>query len=64
MENSSDSLQTLAIEVFGSVEAANRWFAAPALALDSRLPLDLMQTAEGAELVRILLHRINHCIDT
>ncbi len=47
-----------AIEVFGSQEAAERWLASPAMGLDQRKPIDLLQSSEGTELVRTLLSRM------
>lgn len=63
--NASDRLLHLAavtehaIDVFGSKDAAERWLVAPALALDQRKPIDLLQSSGGAELVKSLLTRIN-----
>jgi putative toxin-antitoxin system antitoxin component (TIGR02293 family) len=64
--NASDRLLRLAvvtehaIDVFGSKDAAERWLVAPALALDQRKPIDLLQSSEGAELVNSLLTRIDY----
>ncbi len=64
--NASDRLLRLAavtehaIDVFGSKEAAERWLVARALALDQRKPIDLLQSSEGAELVKSLLTRIDY----
>jgi putative toxin-antitoxin system antitoxin component (TIGR02293 family) len=64
--NASDRLLRLAavtehaIDVFGSKDAAERWLVTPALALDQRKPIDLLQSSEGAELVKSLLIRIDY----
>ena len=49
-----------AIDVFGSKDAAERWLVTPALGLDQRKPIDLLQSSEGAELVKLLLTRIDY----
>ncbi len=49
-----------AIEVLASQEAAERWLASPALGLDRRRPIDLLQSSEGTELVKTLLTRMDH----
>jgi putative toxin-antitoxin system antitoxin component (TIGR02293 family) len=49
-----------AIEVLGSQEAAERWLAAPAIGLDQRRPIDLLQSSEGTELVKTLLTRMDY----
>jgi putative toxin-antitoxin system antitoxin component (TIGR02293 family) len=64
--NASDRLIRLAavtehaIDVFGSKDAAERWLVTPAIGLDGRKPLDLLQTSEGAELVKSFLTRIDY----
>jgi putative toxin-antitoxin system antitoxin component (TIGR02293 family) len=50
----------LASEVLGNQDEAERWLAAPALALDRRRPIDLLQSSEGSDLVKALLIRIDH----
>ncbi|MBU3741666.1 MAG: DUF2384 domain-containing protein [Candidatus Kapabacteria bacterium] len=50
--------------VLGSVDEAQRWFAASQVALDGRRPLDLMQTVTGALEVEQLLGRIYHGVYT
>lgn len=47
-------------EVLGSREDAEHWLAAPAIGLDARRPIDLMDTPQGAELVKTLLDRMAH----
>ena len=49
-----------AIEVFGTQEAAERWLASPAMGLDQRKPIDLLQSSEGTELVKTLLSRMEY----
>jgi putative toxin-antitoxin system antitoxin component (TIGR02293 family) len=38
-----------AIDVLGSQETAERWLSIPAMGLDSRKPIDLLQTTGGTE---------------
>ena len=49
-----------AIDVLGSKEEAERWLATPAIGLDRRRPIDLLQSSEGADLVRTLLTRMDY----
>jgi putative toxin-antitoxin system antitoxin component (TIGR02293 family) len=49
-----------AIDVLGSQEAAEKWLSTPAMALDQRKPIDLLQSSEGSELVKTLLTRIDY----
>jgi putative toxin-antitoxin system antitoxin component (TIGR02293 family) len=54
------SVAEQAIEVLGSQEAAERWLSAPAMGLDQRRPIDLLQSSEGTELVKTLLTRMDY----
>jgi putative toxin-antitoxin system antitoxin component (TIGR02293 family) len=54
----------IAQEVLGSREAAERWIATPAIALNARRPIDLMSTPQGAELVKRLLAQLDHGVYT
>jgi putative toxin-antitoxin system antitoxin component (TIGR02293 family) len=54
------SLLTKAEEVLGGREAAEHWFAVPAIGLNCQRPVDLMATEHGVELVKTLLDRIQH----
>ncbi len=47
-------------EVLGSREEAEEWLAKPALGLNSRRPIDLMSTPQGAELVKTLLTQMEY----
>ena len=64
--NASDRLLRLAaitehaIDVLGSQDEAERWLLKPALALDQRRPIDLLQSSEGTELVKTLLTRMDY----
>ena len=49
---------TKATEVLGGKEEAAPWLAAPAIGLDSRRPIDLMATPQGAEMVKTLLDQM------
>lgn len=51
---------TKAEEVLGTREAAEQWLARPAIGLNSRRPIDLMTTAQGAELVKTLLDQMEY----
>ncbi|KAF1048794.1 type II RES/Xre toxin-antitoxin system antitoxin [Xylophilus sp.] len=54
------SVTEQAVGVLGSRDAAERWLASPATGLDRRRPIDLLQSSEGAELVRTLLTRMEY----
>lgn len=54
------SVTALAIDVLGSQAAAERWLSAPAMGLDQRIPIDLLQSSEGTDLVRTLLTRMDY----
>jgi putative toxin-antitoxin system antitoxin component (TIGR02293 family) len=54
------SVTAQAIDVLGSQEAAERWLSSPALGLDGRKPIDLLQSTEGTELVKTLLTRMDY----
>ena len=54
------SVTRQAIEVLGSQEAAERWLSTPAMGLDQRKPIDLLQSTEGTELVKTLLTRMDY----
>lgn len=58
------SLLAQAAETFGSHEAALSWFRQPALALDGRTPITLLETPAGQELVRQALTRIDYGVYT
>lgn len=49
-----------AIDVLGSQRAAELWMSKPALALDQRRPIDLLQSSAGTDLVKSLLTRMDH----
>lgn len=51
-------VRALAVEVLGSVEAAEQWLKAPAMGLEQRRPVDLMQTLDGSDQVNLLLSRM------
>lgn len=54
------SITSQAIDVLGSQEAAERWLSSPALGLDGRKPIDLLQSTEGTDLVKTLLTRMDY----
>lgn len=47
-----------ASEVFGGDHEAERWMSAPAVALNGHRPIELLQTVQGAEVVRDYLTRL------
>ena len=47
-------------EVLGTREQAEAWLSQPAIGLESRRPIDLMATPQGAELVKTLLERMEY----
>lgn len=49
-----------AIGVLGSQDAAERWLASPAIGLDDRKPIDLLQSSEGTDMVKTLLTRMDY----
>ncbi|HAF73687.1 MAG TPA: antitoxin [Gammaproteobacteria bacterium] len=49
-----------AIEVFGNQEDAEAFFNRPALGLNQRLPIDLLSTPAGTELVETHLERLKY----
>ena len=48
-----------AMQVLGSQEVAERWLSSPAIGLDQRRPIDLLQSSAGTELVKTLLTRLH-----
>jgi putative toxin-antitoxin system antitoxin component (TIGR02293 family) len=54
------SVTSQAIDVLGSQEAAERWLASPAMGLDRRKPIDLLQSTEGTEMIKTLLTRMDY----
>lgn len=48
------------IEIFGSLKSFNAWMAKPAFGLGDRLPVDLLTTHTGIELVKEELLRIEY----
>ena len=54
------SVMSQAVAVLGSKRAAERWLTNPTLGLDGRKPIDLLQSTEGTELVKILLTRMDY----
>ena len=53
-----------ATEVMGSRELAEQWLEQPAMALDQRRPIDVMESSEGAAMVLTLLERIDYGVHT
>ena len=54
------SVTQQATEVFGTQEAAERWLSSPAMGLDQRTPIDLLQSSEGTAMVKTLLSRMEY----
>ncbi|MEO8136293.1 MAG: antitoxin Xre/MbcA/ParS toxin-binding domain-containing protein [Betaproteobacteria bacterium] len=55
---------TTAADVLGSQAEAERWLITPAMALDRRRPIDLLDTPVGVEMVEQLLGRIEYGVYT
>ena len=53
-------VRALAVEELGSIAAAERWLMTPAMGLDQRRPVDLMQTIDGIAQVTQLLLRMRY----
>lgn len=53
-----------ATDIFGSQARAETWLTEPAMALDRRTPLELLDTAAGLELVEDLLTRLDYGVYT
>ncbi len=49
-----------ATEVLGSQEEAEQWLERPAIGLDRRRPIDLLETPAGVELVETFLTRLEY----
>ncbi len=45
-------------EVLGTQDAAERWLTSPALGLNAKRPIDLLETSQGAEIVKVFLERM------
>ncbi len=54
------SVMSQAQEVLGSQDAAERWLSSPAMGLDQRVPIDLLQSSEGTAMVKTLLSRMEY----
>jgi putative toxin-antitoxin system antitoxin component (TIGR02293 family) len=50
----------LATDVLGTQDAAERWMQEPAIGLNQRRPIDLLQTPAGTALVETYLRRIDY----
>ena len=57
--NMAEILAT-AEDVLGSREEAEQWLTRPAIGLNSRRPIDLMASPQGAELVKTLLTQMEY----
>jgi putative toxin-antitoxin system antitoxin component (TIGR02293 family) len=53
-----------ATRVLGTEELARRWLHEPAIGLDGRRPIDLLETADGRQLVEDYLTRIEFGVYT
>jgi putative toxin-antitoxin system antitoxin component (TIGR02293 family) len=59
-----EAVVKLAVDVFGSQAAAEHWRATPAIGLDPRRPVDLLQNVEDTDPVTTQLTRMDRGIDT
>jgi putative toxin-antitoxin system antitoxin component (TIGR02293 family) len=53
-----------ATEVFGSQEQAEQWLEQPAIGLDGKRPVDLLETIPGTEMVKKYLGRLEYDVYT
>ena len=53
-----------ATEVVGSQEAAEKWISEPVMGLDRQVPLELLQTPAGVDLVNAFLTRLEYGVYT
>ncbi len=53
-----------ATEVFGTQDAAEQWISEPVMGLDRQIPLELLQTPAGVELVNAFLTRLEYGVYT
>ena len=53
-------IYALATEVLGEAGLAERWMLEPVIGLNQRVPADLIDTPEGADLVETYLMQIEH----
>ena len=58
------SVLAKAIGVFGSQEAAEKWITAPVMGLDRQIPIELLQTPAGVDLVNTFLTRLEFGVYT
>lgn len=54
------SVVNQATQVLGSQHAAEHWLSTPAMGLDRRIPIDLLQSSEGTAMVKTLLSRMEY----
>ena len=54
------SVVNQATQVLGSQLAAEHWLSSPAIGLDRRIPIDLLQSSEGTAMVKTLLSRMEY----
>ena len=52
------AMHQVGIDVFGNVKDLRRWLAAPAFGFEGKIPLSLLKTSQGIELVTAELYRI------
>ena len=58
------AILTKAAQIFGSQEEAERWLNQPALGLEQRRPIDLLDTPAGVKLVEDFLGRLEYGVYT
>lgn len=58
------SLREYAATVFGGDAAGASWFEKPAMSLNQKRPSELMDTAEGRQMVQTALGRIDYSVYT
>ena len=62
LESRTARVTALAMEQFGSAEKAERWLRKGNQALGGQVPLDLLETEDGARVVEETIMRIAHGI--
>jgi uncharacterized protein (DUF2384 family) len=60
--NESLKLLQHGLDSFGNIEKFKLWLNSPCIALDSKMPIELLNNSHEIDLVLYELHRINHGI--
>ena len=60
LEERRAEVSRLATDVFGDADLAQSWMLEPAIGLNQQVPADLVESAEGADLVETYLMQIEY----